>query len=198
MTNFRTLSIVFAVLTVVFIATTGYFASASSTASTRTSTQTVVQTTTVNGPPQQVPSLTTITVSGSGGPTSTVVDISYKSSLGFYLSNSTRWTLYLFTNDTQNSGKSSCYGQCATFWPAFHVSSNSLTPPQGVNASSFSTIARSDGTKQLAYEGWPLYYYAGDKAAGQTNGQGKFGTWFVLNIPSLKIPSNTTAGSATA
>ena len=42
---------------------------------------------------------------------------------------------------------------------------------------------RADGTKQVTYKGHPLYYYIGDSAAGQTNGQGSnsFGAkWWLL------------------
>ena len=41
------------------------------------------------------------------------------------------------------------------------------------------TFARPDGSMQVAYKGAPLYYYAGDSAAGDTNGQGVGGNWFV-------------------
>jgi predicted lipoprotein with Yx(FWY)xxD motif len=201
MTNFKTLSVVFAVLAIVFIASTGYLVA---TPKSLTSLLTTVQTTAVGGVAVQT---TTVTVGGvqsstsqssstsvaSGGVT---VALAFKPALGTFLTNASGWTLYLFTNDTQNSGTSSCYGQCATFWPAFHGSSSSLTLPQGVNASSFGTIARTDGTKQLTYQGWPLYFFAGDKAAGDTNGQGKFGTWFVVNIPKITIPSTTVSTSS--
>ena len=196
MTNFKTLSVVFAVLAVVFIASTGFLV-ASPSSVTHTSVQTIVQTTTVAS--GSVVQTTTVTVGGVQSSTSSTpaagfsVALAFKSVLGTYLTNASGWTLYLFTNDTQNSGASSCYGQCATFWPAFHGSSSSLALPIGVNASSFGTITRTDGTKQLTYEGWPLYYYAGDKAVGDTKGQDKFGTWFVVNIPTITIPSSTTS-----
>jgi len=198
MTNFKTLSVVFAVLAIVFIASTGYLV-ASPTSVTHTSVLTTVQTTTAAGGGVQT---TTVTVGSQSG-TSTgaggfTVAIAYKSPLGTFLTNASGWTLYLFTNDTQNSGTSSCYGQCATFWPAFHGSSSGLTLPPGVNASSFGTISRTDGTKQLSYQGWPLYTFAGDKAVGETNGQDKFGTWFVVNLPTIIIPSNATRSASTS
>ena|SRR5579862_3819893 len=192
MTNFKTLSVVFAVLAVVLIASTGFLV-ASPNAVTHTSVFTTVQTTV--GSAQTV----TVTVTGSAASeTSTsgfTVALAYKSGLGTYLANATGWTLYLFTNDTQNSGTSTCYGQCATFWPAFHGSSSSLSLLPGVNASSFGTITRTDGTRQLTYDGWPLYFFAGDKAVGDTNGQDKFGTWFVVNVPAINIPSNATVST---
>jgi len=109
--------------------------------------------------------------------------------------NGTGFTLYLFTNDTQNSGKSSCYGACATFWPALYGNASNLVLPAGVSASAFGTIKRTDGTSQITYQGWPLYTYAGDKAAGDTNGQGKFGTWFVVNYPTIKITTSSSVST---
>jgi len=187
MVNFKTLTAVFAVLTVVFIATTGYFAATTSSAPASV-TQTVTSTSTIT---------TTQSSGGTTGPGNsqgtTAIGIAYSNSLGFYLTNGTGWTVYLFTKDTPNSGVSSCYGQCETFWHPFQGSIGSLSLPPGLNASSFGTITRTDGTKQITYDGWPLYYYSGDNAAGQTNGQNKDNTWFVVNVPSISIPSTTTS-----
>jgi predicted lipoprotein with Yx(FWY)xxD motif len=44
---------------------------------------------------------------------------------------------------------------------------------------SFGTTARTDGATQVTYNGAPLYYFAGDGKAGDTNGQGLNGVWFV-------------------
>ncbi|MER7665828.1 hypothetical protein [Streptomyces sp. NPDC096193] len=51
---------------------------------------------------------------------------------------------------------------------------------------------RSDGAEQVTYNGHPLYYYAGDTEAGQTNGQGldQFGAkWYVLNAAGKQVAS---------
>ena len=177
--NFKTLAVVFGVLAVVFIATTGFLAATAGSGS-HTVTQTVTST-------------ATATANGSTGNSqgATAIGIAYTQPLGFYLANGTGWTLYLFTKDTPNNGLSACYGECETFWSPFQGSISSLSLPPGLSASSFGTITRTDGTKQITYEGWPLYYYLGDKAAGQTNGQGKDNTWFVVNVPNISVPSTT-------
>jgi predicted lipoprotein with Yx(FWY)xxD motif len=157
MVNYKTLSIVFAVLTIIFIASTGFVAIS---AGTHTSVSTVIQTTTVTTGATAVQSSTQIsrtqssvqTVQTSGSSSYSVL-LSYKPGLNFFLTNGTGWTVYLFTNDTKNSGTSSCYGGCATFWPAFHGTVSSLALPLGVNASAFGSISRTDGTKQLTYDG---------------------------------------------
>ncbi|MEV5708181.1 hypothetical protein [Actinoallomurus sp. NPDC052274] len=53
----------------------------------------------------------------------------------------------------------------------------------GVKSSMLSTTTRSDGTKQVVYNGWPLYYYSKDTSPGDTKGQGvtSFGApWYVV------------------
>ena len=47
------------------------------------------------------------------------------------------------------------------------------------------TITRSDGTKQVTYNGHPLYYFVGDSGPGQTTGQGSdnFGAKWWLVAP---------------
>ncbi len=115
---------------------------------------------------------------------SPAVSIAYNTTVGSYLVNSTGWTLYLYTNDKPNSGTSACYGICATFWKPFYAAS--LTVQSGINASAFGTITRTDGSKQTTYMGWPLYYYLGDKAAGEISGQGSDGSWFVVTVPTLR------------
>ena len=83
-------------------------------------------------------------------------------------------TLYIFTNDT--GGTPSCYDACATKWPPLTVA---VTPGTGLDAEDFKTVARTDGTMQVTFYGQPLYYFASDTNAGDTNGQGIGGVWYV-------------------
>jgi predicted lipoprotein with Yx(FWY)xxD motif len=80
-------------------------------------------------------------------------------------------TVYTFTSDTAGSGKSACSGGCLTKWPALTVAAGA-TPTAGTGvAGALGTITRADdGSLQVTYNGLPLYFYAGDKAAGDTNG----------------------------
>ena len=122
------------------------------------------------------------TAGGSAAPAYTVaIGYSSNSTIGFHLTNGTGFTLYFLKADKPNNGTSACYGDCAKFWPAFYVSDLSLPP--GLNASSFATISRTDGAKQLTYNGWPLYYFAPDKKAGDTNGQGVNKVWYAYSLP---------------
>ncbi|MCB5165040.1 SCO0930 family lipoprotein [Streptomyces bambusae] len=87
-------------------------------------------------------------------------------------------TLYRFTKDTAWPMKSNCTGACLEKWrPAQPVD---LADVEGVNPKKLTTYTRPDGTKQLTLDCWPLYWFTGDKAPGDTNGQGVGGTWFAV------------------
>jgi predicted lipoprotein with Yx(FWY)xxD motif len=49
-----------------------------------------------------------------------------------------------------------------------------------VEASLLSTSKQANGSSQVTYGGKPLYYFAGDKAPGDTKGQGLNGVWWVV------------------
>jgi predicted lipoprotein with Yx(FWY)xxD motif len=49
------------------------------------------------------------------------------------------------------------------------------------------TIEGVEGETQVTLNGWPLYYFAGDSAAGDTNGQGVNDVWWVLTPAGEKI-----------
>lgn len=125
--------------------------------------------------------------------TAYTVKLMYNSTLGYYLTNSSGYALYMYTKDIPHSGNSSCYGSCAKFWPAFYTAN--LTLPSGLSASNFSTITRTNGTKQLAYDGYPLYLYVYDTGPGQVTGQGAEGTWFVMS-PTGPVMSGQAATTA--
>ena len=88
-------------------------------------------------------------------------------------------SLYLFTNDTQNSGASSCTGECLVNWPPLLTDGDPVAGTD-VDAAMLGTITLPDGTTQVTYNGWPLYYYIDDAAAGDANGQGVGDVWFLV------------------
>jgi predicted lipoprotein with Yx(FWY)xxD motif len=115
--------------------------------------------------------------------------------LGTILVDSNGRTIYLFEKDSGT--KSSCFGGCASAWPPVRATGKP-TAGDGLTASLIATTPRSDGGAQVTYNGHPLYLFAGDQAAGDTNGQGltEFGgSWFALNSggdPVTTKPSTTT------
>jgi predicted lipoprotein with Yx(FWY)xxD motif len=120
------------------------------------------------------------TVSSSGG---TKVKVGQNATLGSFLVDSKGMTLYLYTKDTPN--KSNCYGGCAGYWPPL-LTTDAPRAGTGVTASMLGTTKRTDGTTQVTYNGWPLYYYASDKAAGDTTGENVQNVWFVITPAGLQ------------
>ena len=109
------------------------------------------------------------------------------------LTNAKGFTLYSFAPDTAT--KSNCNGACATYWP----------PVQGPAAAclgvtgTLTTITRSDGSMQAAYDGHPLYTYVADTAPGQAKGNGlnlSGGVWHEVTATGGAAPAQSpSAGS---
>lgn len=81
-------------------------------------------------------------------------------------------TLYTWDKDKE-ANKSACEGMCIMNWPAFKAAANDK------DVGDWKVIARSDGSKQIAYKGKPLYYFSNDKAPGEQAGEGKGMVWHV-------------------
>ena len=107
--------------------------------------------------------------------------------LGEILTDGAGFTLYLFTNDTQNAGASTCTGGCLENWPPFIVDGEA-TAGEGVDEALLGVITLDDGTTQATYNGWPLYYYVDDLAAGDTAGQGVGDVWYALTPDGEQVP----------
>ena len=97
--------------------------------------------------------------------------------VGNYLTDGEGKTLYYFTKDS--AGQSACTGNCLKNWPAF--TSDTFSVPSGLNASDFGTITRDDGTKQVTYKGYPLYYFIRDRKRGEVAGQAVGKVWYVID-----------------
>jgi predicted lipoprotein with Yx(FWY)xxD motif len=104
--------------------------------------------------------------------------------LGSFIADGKGMTLYMFTTDTATT--SSCSGPCLNLWPPL-LTTGPATVGTGLDASKVTTLTRSDGSKQVVYGAWPLYYYAPDTAAGETKGQGVGGKWYVVGADGKEI-----------
>ena len=104
------------------------------------------------------------------------VKVAKKDGVGSYLTDIKGMTLYNFKKDTP--GKSACEDKCLANWPLYFV--ETVAAKDGLDAKNFGTITRADGQKQTTYKGMPLYFFAGDKAPGDTNGQGVKDVWYVV------------------
>jgi predicted lipoprotein with Yx(FWY)xxD motif len=85
--------------------------------------------------------------------------------------------VYMFTKDAD--GQSVCYDECATIWPPV-LSDVQVFTGAGIDPKLIGTVARKDGTKQVTFNGMPLYYYWEDAAPGDLKGQNFNSIWFVL------------------
>jgi predicted lipoprotein with Yx(FWY)xxD motif len=115
-----------------------------------------------------------VVVSSSGA---ALVNVGQNPTLGSFLVDSKGMTLYLYTKDTPNT--SNCYGGCAGYWPPL-LTNGAPAAATGVTASMLGTTRRTDGTTQVTYNGWPLYYYKSDKVVGDTTGENVQSVWFVI------------------
>ena len=80
----------------------------------------------------------------------------------------------LYTFDKDKGGGSACYDACAAKWPAY------LGKAGEAMTEGWTLVDRTDGTKQWAYDGKPVYYFAGDKKKGDAMGDGLGGIWHVI------------------
>jgi predicted lipoprotein with Yx(FWY)xxD motif len=121
------------------------------------------------------------------------------SSGGSFLTNSAGRAVYLFLADS--TGKSACDGACAAAWPPV-IAAGQPTAAGSAQATDLGTITRSDGTKQVTYDGHPLYYFSGDTGPGTDKGQGidGFGAkwWLVAPTGSSITTAVTISGSGSA
>jgi predicted lipoprotein with Yx(FWY)xxD motif len=115
---------------------------------------------------------------GEGTPVpASSLDVGFTDDLGPFLTDANGMTVYLFTKDTE-PGQSTCEGDCATSWPPVPADGTLMLPP-GIQGT-LTAIDRPDGSRQLAYNDIPLYLYAGDQAAGDTNGQDSGEVWYIV------------------
>lgn len=91
--------------------------------------------------------------------------------MGKILANAKGMTLYTFDKDAM--GKSNCDEACLKKWPAFHAAAKAKAEGE------WSLVKAADGKEMWAYEGKPLYMFAGDKKPGDMNGEGVGGVWHV-------------------
>src|SRR5689334_20889940 len=100
--------------------------------------------------------------------------------VGPVLASSHGRTLYYYSADKRHSGKSACTGTCATAWPP--LAAPVKAPAGGRLPGKLGVITRPGGLKQVTLNGYPLYFYIGDKTAGQVTGNGIGGAWHVIKI----------------
>jgi predicted lipoprotein with Yx(FWY)xxD motif len=116
-------------------------------------------------------------------------------SLGTIVVNNQGRSVYVFAKD--KSSTSTCTGACAANWPFVPAPASLPASLPGVTGK-LGTTTRTGGARQLTIAGHPVYTFAGDSAAGQTNGQGVVldgGLWTVVSPAGAPEPSPAGATS---
>ncbi len=101
-------------------------------------------------------------------------------------------SLYFFTKDVKDSGKSACTGACLALWPV--LTTTSATPAVDGVTGTVGTIATPDGKKQVTLNGMPLYYYSKDKAPGDVLGQGVGNVWYLVSPSGEMVKGSANSG----
>lgn len=96
-------------------------------------------------------------------------------------------SVYFFTKDIKDSGKSACKDACAAAWPA--VTTTSTAPAAKGVSGTIGTITTAGGSKQITINGMPVYYYAKDNQAGDILGQGINNAWYLVSPAGEMIKS---------
>jgi predicted lipoprotein with Yx(FWY)xxD motif len=137
--------------------------------------------------------------SGSSSSGSAAIKTGKVSGLGTVLVDGKGHTLYVFAPD--QAKKVTCTGSCASVWPPLKVASGQKpTLSGGVKASLVSSAPNPSGGSVVTYNGWPLYDYAADAAAGTASGQAlnsSGGLWYVITPGGQVIKKKGGAGSST-
>lgn len=127
----------------------------------------------------------------TGSPTALVIGTDKTPEDGTLITGANGRTLYAFKPDERSAPGhdklSTCYGACTSVWPPALASSAPSTSGKA-SSSLIGLTTRQDGSKQVTYNGMPLYYYAADTKPGQATGnhlKDGFGLWVGV-LPSGK------------
>lgn len=144
-------------------------------------------------PPATTAATTPPSAGASQGAEAYEIELGDSNALGKFLTGEDGKTLYMFTPDTATT--SACNTGCVDSWPPFTLDAGeTVKGGEGVTGK-FGTITRQDGAKQVTYNSHPLYYFSGDQAAGDTNGQGLNSKWYVVDASGNAVKGAQSTGS---
>jgi predicted lipoprotein with Yx(FWY)xxD motif len=127
--------------------------------------------------PSAPPSMAASSPAASG----ITLELADDAELGEYVTGEDGMALYVFLPDEGDT--SECNGECAVNWPPL---TGDVTAGDGVTGE-LGTITRDDGTTQVTLDGAPLYYFIGDEAAGDVNGQGLQDVWYLASADGTPV-----------
>jgi predicted lipoprotein with Yx(FWY)xxD motif len=130
---------------------------------------------------------------GQSAAAAVTIGTASSTSFGTVLTGPTGMTLYTYAPDT--SAVSKCTGECASEWPPL-VTTGQAMLGAGLTGQ-LGTLTRPDGTTQVSYGGRPLYYWEGDKKAGDVTGNGIDG-FAVASVGGAKAAPSAAPAAAPA
>jgi predicted lipoprotein with Yx(FWY)xxD motif len=80
----------------------------------------------------------------------------------------------VYTFDKDQPGRSNCYDDCAMKWPPVTGDATAQEHDR------MTLITRTDGQRQWAYDGKPLYTYHDDAGSGDAKGDNVGNVWHVV------------------
>ena len=170
----KTLLAVFGVVSIGLLGACGDDSGTTTTPAATTPLATVAATSTTAAPTTTAAVTTTAAASAT-------VKLS-DSKFGKILTDDKGAVLYSFSKDEKS--KSNCAGTCATTWPVYAPAT--ITAGAGIDGTKLASFDNG-GKKQLTIDGVPLYYFSGDAKAGDTNGQGVGGFWYVVDATGKQV-----------
>lgn len=122
-----------------------------------------------------------VTTAGDRADDAARLGVARHDELGAYLTDGEGRALYLFKSDT--AGQSTCFDRCADVWPPLLTDGMAEATDDALQGLLIGTLRRPDGTMQVTYGGWPLYYYEQDRGPGDIQGQDIMGfgaEWYLI------------------
>jgi predicted lipoprotein with Yx(FWY)xxD motif len=113
-------------------------------------------------------------------------------------------TVYVLTSSSAGPKNLNCdlASGCTAFWPALPLPSGTAAAAgPGVDQSKLSMVTLSDGESYPTYNGWLMYEFINDTAAGQAHGEGVMsfgGTWYALSPSGTPVLSPAGASTTAA
>ena len=113
----------------------------------------------------------------------TTVMIVQHSNLGYVLAEANGQVVYTYSKD-KKGGPATCTGSCASTWPP--ATGTPQAGPADHFPGTFTVVKGAGGVQQIAYNGMPLYTFAGAKPYA-TTGNGVDGVWHVVKLSASDI-----------
>jgi predicted lipoprotein with Yx(FWY)xxD motif len=124
-----------------------------------------------------------------------------ESNAGRFIVDNKLMALYMFAKDPHPlaGSLSTCTGACLTVWPLYTVTTQTIPAncPQDFAALLGTIATGTAGVYQVTFNGYPLYYFYGDRAVDNVGGQGLnsfTNYWWVLSdtgVPVITFPTIT-------